>query len=314
VTTQEVLFGVTSQSLVLEVDRPLSAITSVTVWSIQADDTSPAESATTGSPAIDSATEATTAAAGASEDDPTLLTVASTAGFVAGRRYRISGAGHAETFELARIATGALYARHPLVNSYASGATIDATLRATQGLLDSWAADLTKLSPTANPNPTYRVKWVVTHADDSSVGVYFRNFDLVRYPSSPPVSPLDVDRADPGWLDRLPEDYRDDQGRALIVEATRDVRLDLWHRGIADQALRSGEAFAALVIARSILAAIEANARRGSDLAITAYPVAKDAYDRRLAGLVDSPTLALDKTGAGGATTLTGRSAPLTRR
>ena len=100
VSTQEILFGVASQSLELVVDRPLTSITSCSVWPIGTDDTATAESATTGSPAVDTATEATTAAAGSGQTDPTKLTMASTAGFVVGRRGYISVNGSAETFEI----------------------------------------------------------------------------------------------------------------------------------------------------------------------------------------------------------------------
>lgn len=308
VSTQEILFGVASQSLVLEVDRPLSSITSVSVWPTGSDDTATAESATTGSAAIDTATEATTAEAGLGQSDPRKLAMASTAGFVAGRRGYVSVNGISETFEIARIhANTAIYARHPLTNAYASGATVDMTTRATISVSDTWAALVGKLSQAADPNPSYRVRWVVVHADDSSTGIYFRNADLVRYPSAPPVSPLDVDAAHPGWIaEMLPTDYRASQGRPLIVEATRLVRLDLWGRGIADRTLRSGEAYAALVIDRTVWATIEAGGLRGADVG-QALAVAKDRYDRRLAGLVDSPRLAIDTTGGGGATTTKGK-------
>lgn len=303
--TQEILFGVASQTLELEVDRPMSSVTSVSVWPTGTDDTATAESATTGSASVDAATEATTAAAGYGQTDRTKLTMASTAGFAVGRRGYISVNGIAETFEIERIHTNtAIYTRHPLVNAYASGATVDMTTRATIAVSDTWAALVEKLSPTANPNPGYRVRWVVVHTD-STVAVYLRNFDLVRYPAAPPVSPLDVDAAHPGWIDKLHPDYRDSQGRPLIVEATRNVRLDLWHRSIADQALRTGEVFAALVIDRAVLASIEHAAMRGADVG-QALDVAKDRYDRSLAGLVDSPVLAVDTSGAGAATTTRG--------
>jgi hypothetical protein len=314
VSTQEILFAVASQSLVLEVDRPLSSVTSVSVWPMGTDDTATAESATTGSAAVDTATEATTAAAGYGQTDRTKLTMASTTGFVVGRRGYISVNGISETFEIERIHTNtAIYTRHPLVNAYASGATVDMTTRATISVSDTWAAAVANLSPTADPNPSYRVRWVVVHADDSSTAVYLRNFDLVRYPSAPPVSPLDVDAAHPGWIDSLSKDDKPSQGRRLIVEATRFVRLDLYHRGLADQALRTAETFAALVIDRAVLAKIEDAALRGADVA-AALDVATKRYDRRLAGLVDSPRLAVDLTGGGAATTKAGRAERVLRR
>lgn len=312
--TQEILFGVTGQTLVLEVDRPITSVTSVTVYQIGTDDTGTPEVATTGSASVDSATEATTASAGIGQTDRTKLTVASTAGFAAGRRGLISKAGRSETFEIARVDTNtAIYTRHPLVNAYASGATVDMTTRATIAVLDAWAATLNKLSPTWSPNPSYRVRWEVVHADDSATEVYDRYFDLVRYGARPPVSPLDVDRARPGWIDSLSTDYKASQGRQLITEATRLVRLDLYHRGLADQAIRNGEVFAALVIDRAVLAQVEDNGLRGADVT-QALEIASERYDRRLKGLVDSPRLALDQTGGGAATTKTGRSDRVLRR
>ena len=312
--TQEVFFNITGQSLVLEVDRPLTSITSVSVWPVGSDDTATAELATTGAAAVDTATEATTAAAGNGQTDTTKLTMASTAGFVAGRRGYISVNGINETFEIARVHTNtAIYTRHPLVNAYASGATVDMTTRATISVDSTWVALVNKLSPTADPNPSYRERWVVVHADDSTTEVYDRYLDLVRYASRPPVSPLDIDRAFTGWIDSLPADYRSSQGRPLIVDATRAVRLDLYHRGIADQAIRNGEVYAALVIDRAVWASLEARGLRGGDVAV-ALEIAKDRYDRRLAGLVDSPRLSLDLSGGGATSTKTGRSDPLWAR
>ena len=194
VATQEILLGVTGQTLVLTVDRPLTSVTSVSVYELGGDDTSTAEAATTGSAAVDTATEATTAAAGASQTDPTKMTVASTAGFVAGRRYLISKSGVSEPFELERVdSNAALYARHPLGNDYASGATVDGTLRATISVDNTWAADATNLSAALNPNPRYRVRWVVVHSDTSDTVAHLRNLDLVRYGAVPTVLGLDAD-------------------------------------------------------------------------------------------------------------------------
>ena len=60
-STQEIIFNLTGQTLVVEVDRPITAAT-CTVYRLDADDTSTAEAATTGSAAVDSTTEVTTVA------------------------------------------------------------------------------------------------------------------------------------------------------------------------------------------------------------------------------------------------------------
>ena len=72
----------------------------------------------------------TTAAAGASEDDPTLLALTSASGFAAGRVYRLSGGGLYEDIEILGISGANATVRNPLINDYASGATLTA-MRAT---------------------------------------------------------------------------------------------------------------------------------------------------------------------------------------
>lgn len=313
ISTQEIVFGVASQSLVLEVDRPLTSITSVYVYEMDADDTSSAEAATTGAAAVDSASEAITVAAGPSQTDPRKLTMASTAGFVAGRRYLISGGGLSESFEIDGTPSGTvIYTRTPLWNDYAIGATIAGTLRATIAVSDSWAADASNLSAALNPNARYRVRWTVIHSDTSETVVHLRNLDLVRYGANPTVTPLDVDNAFPGWLDGLSRDHQKSRGRVLIAEALRSVRLDLYRHGIADQALRNAEVFAELVIARTIHATIKDSVLRGGEDGGRLDVAMKD-YEARIAGLVESPVLAVDTEGGGAAST-GGRAAPLWRR
>lgn len=311
--TQELLFGVTGQSLVLTVDRPLTSVTSVAVYEMDADDTSTAEAATTGSAAVDTATEALTVAAGPAQTDPRKMTMASSAGFLAGRRYLISGGGLSETFEIDGPPSGTvIYARTPLWNDYAIGATIAGTLRATIAASDTWIADVGNLSPAANPNARYRVRWVVVHSDTGETAVYLRNLDLVRYGAIPQVAGLDVDNAYPGWLDSLPPDHQKSRGRLLIEQATEGVRFRLYGMAIADQALRNAEVFAGLVKAQSIVEGIEANGLRGADVG-NALTIARQRVDAMFARLVESSVLAVDKTG-GGAAVKTGNAQPLFRR
>lgn len=313
-STQEILLGVSGQSLVLTVDRPLTSVTSVAVYEMGADDTAQAEVATTGSAAVDTATETITVAAGPAQTDPRKLTVASSTGFVAGRRYLISGGGLSEIFEVDGTPSSTIiYARHPLWNDYAIGATIAGTLRATIGVLDAWAALVGNLSPAFNPNPRYRVKWTVVHADTSETVVHLRNLDLVRYGAVPQVSGLDVDNASPGWLDSLPADHQKSRGRLLIEQAVEGVRFRLYGAGLADQALRNAEVFSGLVKAQAIVEGIEANGLRGADVT-GPLAIAKSRVDAMFARLVETPVLALDTSGQGAASTTAGRPLPLWSR
>lgn len=305
VATQDVIFGVTGQSLVLDYPEPLGSIESVAVYYAAADDTSEPIAATTGSPEFASTGDTLRAACGASQDDPTRIPVNSYAGFVAGRRYQIAGGGLSETFELLRTAseTGdVLYARHPLVNSYASGTVTD--LRVTVSIDSAWASNLTFLSANVGPNPRYRVRWYATLSDGAPIVVY-TGFDLVRYPTTLPVGPLDIEDAFEGWLDALGPDHRATQGRALITEAVSLVRVDLYHRSIADQALRNREAFARLVTSKVVHLTLERQAMRGS-ARLEQAEMARVAYEGHLAKLVDTPVLALDRSGSGAASTTRG--------
>lgn len=312
--TQELLFGVASQTLVLTVDRRLQSITSVTVYELDADDTSTPEAATTGAAAIDTGTEALTVAAGPAQADARKMTMASTIGFLDGRRYMITGGGKSEVFEVDGVPSSTvLYTRTPLWNDYAIGATITATLRAVIYVDDAWAADVNNLSPAGNPNARYRVRWVVVDYDTGDTLVYLRNLDLVRYGATPQVGGLDVDNAFPGWLDSLPPDHQKSRGRILIEQATEGVRFRLYGLGVADQALRNAEVFAGLVKAQAIVEGIEANGLRGADVA-GPLAIAKARVDGLFARLVETPVLALDTAGAGGATTKTGAVLPLWSR
>jgi hypothetical protein len=312
-STQELLLGVASQSLVLDSPRPLTSITSVAIYELDADDTGVAEVATNGSAAVDTATEATTAAAGSDQADPQALTVASTAGFVAGRRYQIAKAGVSESFELESIGSGSLRVRRPLLNAYASGATLSAPYRATIAMLDAWTADLSNLSANTNPNPRYRARVVAVAADTSETFIFYVNFDLVPLLVLPRVDPLDVENAYPGWLDALPTDDRATQGRYLIAEASRLLRADLFRHGVADRGLRNAEVHARLTIARTMWLTVESATIRGAANA-DQLAAAKGAYDRQIAALVESPVLAVDRDGGGAATSTTERSRPLWTR
>jgi hypothetical protein len=311
---QEILFDVADQELVLEVDGEITSITSVAVREMTADDTTAAQEATTDAAAVDTTATATTAAAGAGEDDPQLLTVTSTVGFEAGRRYLIAGGGNWEVFELEGVISATqLWARHPLGNLYATGAAVTGKCRATITVDTSWAGDLTNLSTGAEPNARWRVSWNVRLANPTRAMVVHRNFDLVRIPAEPPVGPIDIDDALPGWLDRLPPDHQKTRGRKLIVEAARQVRMDLWRDGIADHALRDGEVYAELVIAKTVYLTLRLQRLLGAADAGQVDEAAK-AYKERRDGLVRTPTLAVDRGGGGGATTKKGRATPLTVR
>jgi hypothetical protein len=93
------------------------------------------------------------------------------------------------------------------------------------------------------------VRW--EYVVDGETCVHFTGLDLVRYTAHHNVRGVDVEVAHPGWLDRLPPDFRADQGQALIERAFREVRLDLRGDLKADQAVRDAEIIDELVICKA---------------------------------------------------------------
>jgi hypothetical protein len=117
-------------------------------------------------------------------------------------------------------------AKHPLHNVYTIGSTFQSTR--IQATIDSgWVTDIANLtgSEDAGPNPMFRVRWV--YVVNSLTYVADSYFNLVRYPSRHGVTPQAMEAMIPGWLDTLPTDHRADQGRRLIDDAYREVRVDM---------------------------------------------------------------------------------------
>ena len=302
--TQDITFGGTAETLILdcELGRP-SSVTSVTVWSTSAGDDSTSETATTGSAAVETNPETTiTAIAGPSQasNDPTALTLNSGTGVTIGRTYRLTDddTGVYEDVTVKSVNGTAVKLTRPLKNDYSANATF-VSCRATVSVDATWAAEKGNLSPGFDPNPTWRAKWVVVVG-----GVTYtlqRYFDLVRYPARHGVLPTHVDERFPGWLDTLPPDYQADQGRTLIERAWRQLRMDLYQDGKADQAMRNAEAIAELVMTRALLLKIDDDVFRGADVDAQRLERARDIYKQRYNSLIRSPIMPMDETGSGAA-------------
>src|SRR3954470_12769439 len=103
---QELLHGITGQSLILDVPegRP-SSVTSVTVLYAQDDDDAPARPATTGVASIEAnPNTTTTAAAGGDQTDPTAVALTAATGVVLRRPYPLtSAAGDMEWVEIVSL-------------------------------------------------------------------------------------------------------------------------------------------------------------------------------------------------------------------
>lgn len=307
----EIIFGLASQSFFYdppELFRP-SGTPTVQVFRGYDDDTATAQSATTGSCSVDSVN--TTLSAAASVGD-TSISLTSGTSVARDRTYLLtSAAGLAERVDVMGISGTTATLRQPLVNDYASGATFQGT-RITISVLDTWAATTTNLTDAldvvdndirtigngaiAANAAGYRLRWAYTVNSIATIGVSYA--DLVRYQSKNLVSPRDVDRLFPGWIDRLPPDYRNDQGCALIDEAFLAVRLDALTDAQLVRRVRDTQVLSDLVKYRANLLAMQNDVMAGRR-DTQAFTLAQDLYDRRYNALIREPKVAIDQSGGG---------------
>lgn len=310
---QEILHGIPGQRLVFDAPEGRASAVSVTVVEAGEDDDAPAELALAGAAVVDPAPNTTLAApAGASQQDPNALLVDDATGIVRGRPYLLtSTAGVRELVEIVAILGADASTRQPLVNDYPAGSTLQTT-RLSVALDAAWIANRANLSNEASIEPRYRAIWV--YEVDGATYRGRSGFDLVRYSSAHHVTPLHVDTRFPGWIDDLPVDYRREQGRPLIAQAWRAVRMDLRGDGKLGRWLRNSDVVGELVICRANLLAIEDGALRGvktRDQLVAAQLIYRQRYEQ----LVREPHTTL-ATSPGGAErpVSAARRAPLFRR
>lgn len=251
-TVLDLLFGVAGQSVFLDAPegRP-SSVTSGTVFLADTGDTI-AELAL--APAIEANPNTITdAAAGASQANPKRVPLTATTGAAIGRVYLLTNADlQKEWIDVEEvIAADAVIARHPLHDEYPVGSTFQST-RITAAIDDTWAADLANLLEPGDlgGNPMYRVRWVYVVAGVTYVADTY--FNLTRYGARHGVTPRNVDDFFPGWIDGLPIDHKVDQGRRIIDEAYREVKLDLHAVAIDDTQIAEAEVLDSLVRYKTI--------------------------------------------------------------
>lgn len=279
---QELLLGATSQVVdcICPDGRPAS-VTSVTIHAVDADDSTIAATCTGAT--VDSVSTTTTAAAGDEVGEPSSIPLTSASGVTVGRTYLIQDAsGISEWVVVAAISGSTVTAKHNLRNEYAGGAAFKST-RIYATVPDAWAAATNNLTDPSR-RTGYRVRWVYVGADGLTHTVQ-TTVALVRYQTRNQVLPIHIDARFPGWLERLPTDYRSDQGKGLIDAAFESVRLDLLQEGQSDHAMRDPAVFSELVVHKTIEIASEVNLRNGGG-SLEAVEVARTGYTERLTRLV----------------------------
>lgn len=297
-TVQDIVFGVTGQQVYLDCTegRP-SSVTSVEVFWWDSDD----DSATLeGIGAVETGPNTTfDATSGYGQSNPRLLNLTATTGAETGRIYLATTAdGAREWVEVVEVDSGvSVTAKHPLHNAYAAADTFQST-RITATIDATWVADETNLDETCGPNPSHRVRWVYVVSGTTYVADTY--FTLVRYAGKHGVRPQDVESISPGWLDRLPTDHRDDQGRRLIDEAHRAVRIDLHQIWTDDAMVAQTEVIDELTRYRCLEMTEMSRLLAGGGSQVT-YEAARLAYHSRFDALskVTNKVPVRDTTGAG---------------
>jgi hypothetical protein len=271
----DIVAGLAGQAVSYRVIEGRPSAASFQVFRDTIDDVGEAELA--GSASIDTVNTITTAAAGPSEADPHRLSVFSAAGFTAGRKYLVIGAQQREWVEVVEVQLGYVRARHPLKNSYATGATIVGTT-ITASIDVEWSGADEHLSDLTDPFPDYRIRWAYTV--DGAAGVAWSYFDVVRAVVRHQVDIADIAGRLPGFHDALPVDLRQDQGRLLIDSAWRAVRADFQSVSMDVAAVRDDEVLDELVILRALVVVAEAGWHPPAIDAATFIDLKQRGYDR----------------------------------
>lgn len=240
--TLEILYGVSGQSIYLDATegRP-SSITSASVYNDTAGDDDTSEAATSGSASVEINPNTTfDANSGESSQNRRTCNLTATTGIAIGRSYLAENAtGEKEWIEVTEISAGvSVTSRSPLHNDFVSGDTFQST-RMTINIDDTWASDKSNISDDLSPHPGYRVRWV--YVVDSKTYVKDSYFDLVRYQGSHSVTPADMEKFLPSWRNILPTYHREDNGRALIDEAYRQIQVDFYANNRPDEMIRDRE-------------------------------------------------------------------------
>lgn len=283
-TVQDVAFGVTGQTIYLDAPegRP-SAVTSVSVYRWDQSDDDTAGSAI-GSGSVETNPNTTTDVI-TTTDEPTKVPLTATTGIEAGRTYLLTNTtSEKEWVEVTEIASADyVLVRHPLHNIFASGSTFQTT-RMTATVDSTWVADETNIDESPGPNPMFRVRWVYVVGGKTYVADTY--FNLVRYPSRHGVTPQDIEAMHPGWLDRLPTDHRGDQGRRLIDEAYRSVKIDLLQLNLDDASIAEAEVVDELVRHKAIELGEWSRLMSSESVDGVRYQAAREMYTSRLDSLV----------------------------
>lgn len=308
-TNQEIIFALAGQKFYFDPPEGRPSAADVKVYPALNDDESGTVAATSSSATVD--TVDTTLGTDASIGD-TELTVTDATGIARGRRYLLSE-NDREWVEVLFVSGTTVKIRQPLKNAYTTSAALQGC-RISIAVDSTWVNNKSNITDILDPSNRlwmvgqsadvtwvpgaagYRLKWSYTVDGEATQAVSFA--DLVRYQAKNLVTPLDVDARFPGWLDRLPTDYQEDQGASFIGEAFRALKMDCLGDEQVIRRIRNTEVLRELTIYRANVLAQEASLFNGGTNAdlVTA---ARASYQARYDQLMREPKVPVDQTGQG---------------
>lgn len=278
--------------------RP-SSVTSVAVFDQAAGDNGTQQSALSGSASVESDPDTIVdAASGLSQSDPTIVYLADTTGVEIGRSYVLTNPDREfEVVEVVAVDAGvSVQVRHGLRNDYESLSTFESN-RVSVSFDTTWVSDQTKLSSDRDPNPGYRVRW--EYVVDGTTYVHHDYFEVARYKFDHDVTPGELEQRYSPWLNSLPTEHVQDQGRRIIDKAHSTLSFDLHRFGIPGDMLRNRAVVNELVELKAVLMVESDKAKRTGET--IGYEIARDEYQAALDGLVAAGKvdIADDDSGAG---------------
>lgn len=230
--------------------------------------------------AVDTTTEVTTAAAGRGQANPSLMTVASTTGFVVGGTYEIVGTNGVEVFEVAVVTTNtSIAATLPLIGSYPLGSTIQGRMHTTATVSASVIQDADRV---ANDWPM-RVVWI--YADGT------RHQEQVRLVHDPEadlfVVPIVADiRAVFPDVDTRMQYHNRDVLTPHVRAVIRQIRADALGMGIHQERWLTGDQGHWLAVYRTLVHLANLGDFPGNVEVTDWIAYCKGEYDKRWNALV----------------------------
>jgi len=294
----DIIFRAAHQSLYFDAPEGIpSSITSSEVFeNCYGDDAEPVR-ATAGTALCQNISTTFSALSGDREKNARIARVDDSTGFIVGRRYlAIDTGGEREWVEAREVRPSIIEARLPMRNSYQPGDRIFST-RIDQPLSHRFINDESCLARPESIGPRYR--WRIEYVHNCKTYVHAVNFDLVRYSSRHTVTINDVDRVFNGFSDSLSTRYREG-AHELISEAYRQVKLDMFRSGRADQLYRNQEVIDDLVIHKTAYLGIQSRILSGAPIDPTAVDLVRDIYNERFDGYINNASAAYDSDGDGG--------------